>query len=70
VRSGACTPRTPRCGNLRCEPIDAATWDRVIGVLADVLSELRTPPATLVALVTTIAPIRAAIVTTPEVPAR
>jgi hemoglobin len=52
------------------EPIDAATWDRVIGVLAGVLGEIGTPPATLVALATTTAPIRAAIITTPEAPAR
>lgn len=43
-------------------PITGATWDTVIGVLAGVLGELGTPPATLVALATTIAPIRAAIV--------
>jgi truncated hemoglobin YjbI len=52
--------------NSRGEPINAATWDRVIGMLAGVLSELGTPPATLVALATTIAPIRSAIVVTPE----
>jgi hypothetical protein len=36
--------------------------DATIGVLAEVLGELGAPPATLVALATTIAPIRAAIV--------
>jgi truncated hemoglobin YjbI len=56
--------------NSRGEPITSATWDAVIGVLASVLGELGTPPATLVALATTIAPIRAAIVTEPGVPGR
>ena len=42
----------------------------VIGALAGVLGELGTPPATLVALATTLAPIRAAIVSEPGVPAR
>jgi hemoglobin len=51
-------------------PITDATWNAVIGVLAGVLGELGTPPATLVALATTIAPIRTAIVTEPQVPAR
>ena len=56
--------------NAHGQPITDATWNTVIGVLAGVLGELGTPPATLVALATTIAPIRAAIVTEPEVPAR
>jgi hemoglobin len=52
------------------QPITDATWNTVIGVLAGVLAEMGTPPATLVALATTIAPIRAAIVAEPGVPAR
>jgi truncated hemoglobin YjbI len=51
-------------------PITGEVWDATIGVLAEVLGELGTPPATLVALATTIAPIRAAIVGEPEVAAR
>lgn len=56
--------------NSHGEPITAATWDGVIGVLAGVLGDLGTPPATLVALATTIAPIRAAIVVEPGVAIR
>ena len=52
------------------QPITDTTWNAVIGDLAGVLGELRTPPATLVALATTLAPIRAAIVSEPGVPAR
>ena len=44
------------------EPITSTVCDAVIGVLAQVLGELVTPPATLAELATTIAPIRAAIV--------
>ena len=52
------------------QPITDTTWNAVIGALAGVLGELGTPPATLVALATTLAPIRAAIVSEPGVPAR
>jgi hemoglobin len=52
------------------ERIADSTWNTVVGVLAGVLGELGTPPAALVALATTLAPIRAAIVTEPGVPAR
>jgi truncated hemoglobin YjbI len=48
--------------NSKDEPITPAVWDTVIGVLAAVLGELDTPPATLTALGATIAPIRAAVV--------
>jgi tetrahydromethanopterin S-methyltransferase subunit E len=51
------------------EPVTDATWNAVIGALAGVLGELGTPPATLVALATTLAPIRAVIVSEPG-PAR
>ena len=51
------------------QPITDTTWNAVIGALAGVLAELGTPPATLVALATTLAPIRAAIVSEPGVPA-
>jgi hypothetical protein len=50
-------------------PITGEIWDATIGVLAEVLGELGTPPATLVALATTIAPIRAAILAEPDVAA-
>jgi hypothetical protein len=49
--------------NSRGTPITAGVWDTVIGVLAEVLIELGTPPAAVVALATTTTPIRAAIVT-------
>jgi truncated hemoglobin YjbI len=52
------------------QPITDTTWNAVIGALAGVLGELGTPPATLVALATTLAPIRAAIVSEPGLPAR
>jgi hypothetical protein len=52
------------------EPATDATGNAVIGVLAGVLRELGTPPATLVTLATSIAAIRAAIVSEPGVPAR
>ena len=52
--------------NAHGQPITDATWNTVVGVLAGVLGELGTPSATLVALATTIAPIRAAIVTEPR----
>jgi hemoglobin len=52
AHAGVCTPTG--------QPITEATWNATIGVLAGVLAELGTPPATLVALATTIAPIRAA----------
>jgi truncated hemoglobin YjbI len=44
------------------DPIDACTWDAVIGVLADVLTEHGVPGSAIAALATTIAPLRAAIV--------
>jgi hemoglobin len=62
AHAGVCTPTG--------QPITEATWNATIGVLAGVLAELGTPPATLIALATTIAPIRAAIITEPHVPAR
>ena len=52
------------------EPITDSTWNTVVGALAGVLGELGTPPAALVALATTLVPIRAAIVAEPGVPAR
>ena len=52
------------------ERITDITWNTVVGALAGVLGELGTPPAALVALATTLVPIRAAIVAEPGVPAR
>lgn len=48
--------------NTTGEPVTPAVWDAVIAVLAQVLGEVGTPRATLVALTTTIGPLRAVIV--------
>lgn len=50
----------------RAVPITGEIWDAVVAILVGVLSEMHTPPATLVALGSTIAPLRAAIVVEPE----